>query len=121
MIAEEALTLVPTVLVGGLVINFLFAVPSWTRRKALFSSFAVIAALLSAKLYVDVQNKPINYYYVLDVPRYASMTEIRTAFKEASIRVHPDKKRSSDSSEFELVKRAYDVSGKQANGAMCEP
>ena len=55
--------------------------------------------------------KPKNYYELLDIPaRGLTEQELKKAFREASIRYHPDKNLDVDTTDLFLeVKQAKDI------------
>ena len=54
--------------------------------------------------------EPINYYNILGIPFDATDEEVRTAYREAARRVHPDTSKNPDTAEhFILIQRAYEV------------
>jgi DnaJ-class molecular chaperone len=60
-------------------------------------------------------NRTVDYYSVLNVPRDAAEEEIRRAYRQLASVSHPDKVQDPDmqplaSSNFVLVQEAYEVS-----------
>jgi len=51
----------------------------------------------------------VSYYDLLGVKETASASEVKSAYREASKRYHPDRLGSADSHLFVLVGRAYEV------------
>ncbi len=52
----------------------------------------------------------LDYYAILGVPRNASVEDIRRAYREAALRLHPDKNEGPDATELFLqVNKAYEV------------
>ena len=60
---------------------------------------------------MKIIEKPKNYYELLDIPaRGLTEQELKKAFREASIRYHPDKNLDVDTTDLFLeVKQAKDV------------
>lgn len=57
----------------------------------------------------------VSYYSILNVPREASSSEIKRAYKNLAQTFHPDKHntaalRENAASEFSLINEAYEVS-----------
>ena len=52
----------------------------------------------------------LDYYAILGIPRSASVEDIRRAYREAALRLHPDKNPGEEAAELFLqVNRAYEV------------
>jgi diphthamide biosynthesis protein 4 len=53
----------------------------------------------------------LDHYEILGVPPTASLEEIKTAFRHAALRLHPDKKISTenDTEDFIKIQQAWDV------------
>jgi Ca-activated chloride channel family protein len=52
----------------------------------------------------------LDYYAILGIPRSASVEDIRRAYREAALRLHPDKNRGEEAAELFLqVNKAYEV------------
>ncbi|MDX5320214.1 MAG: DnaJ domain-containing protein, partial [Bacteroidota bacterium] len=54
-----------------------------------------------------------NFYSILGLPDYASLEEVRQAFKKLALRYHPDKNPGDDQAEerFKEISNAYHVLG----------
>ena len=50
-----------------------------------------------------------TWYEILEVEPGVTETELKKAYRRLSLVYHPDKSGSSDSSDFQVLKRAYDV------------
>lgn len=55
---------------------------------------------------IDIQSMEPNYYEMLNVPRLASVVEMRQGLRKASLQHHPDK---TDDGTFLELREAYDV------------
>jgi diphthamide biosynthesis protein 4 len=51
----------------------------------------------------------IDHYEILGVPPTASVEEIKTAFRQAALRLHPDKTGTRNESEFLKIQHAWDI------------
>ena len=61
----------------------------------------------------------LDYYAILGIPRSASVEDIRRAYREAALRLHPDKNPGEEAAELFLqVNKAYEVlsDGEQRSG-----
>lgn len=56
-------------------------------------------------------DKPADYYNLLNIPRDATVQEIRKAFKNLALKMHPDKNKEDPEAEQKFIKiaKAYDV------------
>lgn len=51
----------------------------------------------------------VSYYKLLGIPKTATQTEIRTAYRKKALDVHPDKGGSNSADAFVTLQKAYDV------------
>lgn len=51
----------------------------------------------------------MDYYKILGVPKTASTDEIKKAYRQLSLKHHPDKNPNKDSTEFLKIQKAYEV------------
>jgi len=51
----------------------------------------------------------MNYYELLDIPFYASSTEISHAYRKKIRNYHPDKTRRADLDKFYQIQEAYEI------------
>lgn len=75
--------------------------PTWTVRWGCFLALASLAVLVTG-------NKDL--YEVLGLGRGASMAEIKKAYRQLSLKYHPDKNPSEDAAaRFAEVASAYEI------------
>lgn len=51
----------------------------------------------------------INHYKILNVPENATEMQIKKAFRNLALKLHPDKTKSQNSTEFLRIKNSYDI------------
>ena len=59
-----------------------------------------------------MSNEEINHYHVLTVNNFASIDEIKRAYKIQSLKLHPDKNRDNieeATKAFDALKKSYDI------------
>jgi hypothetical protein len=80
------------------------------KGKGLAVSLALLSALSAYQLRAEAAAMPSNYYELLGTPRGASSSDLRKAFRQASLRVHPDKDPSeSAAAQFKQLTDAHAV------------
>ena len=80
------------------------------RGKGLAVSIALLSALSAYQLRAEAAAMPPNYYELLGTPRGAPSSDLRKAFRQASLRVHPDKDPSeSAAAQFKQLTDAHAV------------
>ena len=63
---------------------------------------------------MDVYNQEDNFYHMVGVGRDASFADIKRAFRQRSVELHPDKNPSPTATEeFNRLRVAFDVCSKE--------
>jgi curved DNA-binding protein CbpA len=72
----------------------------------------LLLALVLVSCLADDTIPNIDPYEVLGVPRTATQSEIRSAYKKLALQYHPDKNQGEDTSDiFSSINAAYDILG----------
>ena len=84
------------------------------RRKAAAIAGCLLAAATAAKLGYEVANKAPSYFDMMDVSPTASSADVKRGYKQAALKLHPDKRQGLGEEEdgdeaFLALKAAYDV------------
>ena len=86
------------------------------RRKAAAITGCLLALASSAKVGYEVTNKAPSYFDMMEVLPTASVADIKKGYKQAALKVHPDKRQglgeeeaAAAEEEFLALKAAYDV------------
>eukprot|EP00392_Amoebophrya_sp_AT5.2_P014578 g14739.t1 len=87
------------------------APPLWARLLCccLTWSFSTTLFFPEAQSQSSTDNHSHNLYRTLGVPRSASLAEIKRAFRQRSLELHPDKSPGAPETAFLTLKEAYDI------------
>ena len=78
-------------------------------RNFLFAA-AFLAAVALGGEFMEWQQRPPNYYRILEVDRTTTPAELKRAYRDATLRYHPDKNKSPDAPAlFQAATEAYET------------
>lgn len=78
------------------VCQYLLTSPKFPKpRNILFAIAFLFAVAMAGEMY-EWQSRPANLYSVLEVDRSATAAELKRAYRDATLKYHPDKNKSPD-------------------------
>jgi hypothetical protein len=103
--------------INGLLLHLVIIAPAcqyiltkFPKPTNILYAVAFLATIALAGEMHEWQSKPSNYYSVLDIDRSATTVELKKAYREATLKYHPDKNKSPDAAEkFQACQDAYDT------------
>mmetsp|Transcript_28388 Transcript_28388/g.76489 ORF Transcript_28388/g.76489 Transcript_28388/m.76489 type:complete len:386 (+) Transcript_28388:56-1213(+) len=81
------------------------------RRRGITLAIFVLSIVAAIKVGIDIAGRPPNYFEVLEVPTTATSSEIKRAYKQKSLEMHPDKNPEDPDAQdkFTKMRGAYEV------------
>ncbi|TDH64756.1 hypothetical protein CCR75_001383 [Bremia lactucae] len=84
----------------------------YSKRRGFIYSVAFLVAITAITIGSDLYSQEGNFYHVIGVDRDASYADIKRAFRQRSVELHPDKNPSPSATEdFNRLRMAFDVLG----------
>ncbi|TMW55140.1 hypothetical protein Poli38472_013902 [Pythium oligandrum] len=84
----------------------------FSKRQGFFYAVAFLVAMAALAIGVEFSEQASNFYHIVGVPRDASLSDIKKAFRVRSVELHPDKNPSANAAaEFTRLRLAFDVLG----------
>ncbi|EEY54997.1 uncharacterized protein PITG_08580 [Phytophthora infestans T30-4] len=84
----------------------------FSKRRGFIYAVAFLVAIAAVTIGMDLYAQEENFYHLVGVGRDASYTDIKRAFRQRSVELHPDKNPSPTASEdFNRLRLAFDVLG----------
>ncbi|KAF4322673.1 hypothetical protein BBO99_00002741 [Phytophthora kernoviae] len=84
----------------------------FSKRRAFYYAVGFLLALAIITITYDFHSQGSNFYHVVGVSRDSSFTDIKRAFRQRSVELHPDKNPSPTATEdFNRLRLAFDVLG----------
>ncbi|ETI43290.1 hypothetical protein F441_11655 [Phytophthora nicotianae CJ01A1] len=84
----------------------------FSKRRGFIYAVAFLVAIAAVTIGMDLYAQEENFYHLMDVDRDASYADIKRAFRQRSVELHPDKNPSPTASEeFNRLRLAFDVLG----------
>lgn len=81
-----------------------------SRKSKLIVTLLIVGLAFIVKFGYENSLQTPNFYSKLEINRYASVLDVRKAYKKISKQLHPDKNTAPDADEqFQAIKKAYDV------------
>ena len=81
--------------------------------RSMLMALAVLAALTASRVAVEQMQRPPNFYRVVGVHRGSTAAEMKKAFRERSLDLHPDKNPGKEvdaaQADFQRLQDAYAV------------
>ncbi|KAG6623511.1 molecular chaperone DnaJ [Phytophthora cinnamomi] len=82
------------------------------KRRAFFYAVAFLVAIAAVTIGMDLHEQENNFYHVVGIDREASYADIKRAFRQRSVELHPDKNPSPTATEeFNRLRLAFDILG----------
>ncbi|KAL3670558.1 hypothetical protein V7S43_004872 [Phytophthora oleae] len=84
----------------------------FSKQRGFFYAVAFLLAITVVAIGMDLYEQESNFYHVVGVNREASYSDIKRAFRQRSIEIHPDKNPSPTATEeFNRLRLAFDILG----------
>ncbi|CEG41860.1 Molecular chaperone (DnaJ superfamily) [Plasmopara halstedii] len=94
------------------VISWILKPGRFSKRRGFFYAVAFLVAIAVATVGMDLYEQEGNLYHVVGVNRDASYADIKRAFRQRSVELHPDKNPSPSAvEEFNRLRLAFDILG----------
>jgi hypothetical protein len=92
------------------VCQYLLTSPKFPKpRNFLYAVFFLAAVALAGEV-SEWQSRPANFYRILEVDRDASASQLKAAYRQASMKYHPDKSKLPDAAvHFQAATEAHEV------------
>ncbi|KAG2941849.1 hypothetical protein JG687_00004804 [Phytophthora cactorum] len=84
----------------------------FSKRRGFIYAVAFLVAIAAVTIGMDLYAQEENFYHLVGVDRDSSYADIKRAFRQRSVELHPDKNRSPTASEeFNRLRLAFDILG----------
>ncbi|KAG7386496.1 hypothetical protein PHYPSEUDO_015596 [Phytophthora pseudosyringae] len=82
----------------------------FSKRRGFCFAVAFLVAIAAVTIGMDLYEQESNFYHVVGVNRDAAFADIKRAFRQRSVELHPDKNPSPTATEeFNRLRMAFDV------------
>lgn len=94
------------------VISWVLKPGRYSKRRGFFYAVTFLVAIAVVTIGMDLRAQKGNFYHVIGVDRDASYADIKRAFRQRSVELHPDKNPSPSAvEEFNRLRLAFDILG----------
>ncbi|CAI5700935.1 hypothetical protein KXD40_008441 [Peronospora effusa] len=84
----------------------------YSKRRGLIYAVTALVAIAAITIGMDVYDQKENFYHMVGIGRDASFADIKRAFRQRSVELHPDKNPSPTATEeFNRLRLAFDILG----------
>jgi hypothetical protein len=82
----------------------------FSKRRGFLYAVAFLVVVAAITIGMDLYEQEANFYHVVGVDREAAFVDIKRAFRQRSVELHPDKNPSPTATEvFNRLRLAFDV------------
>ncbi|OWZ22960.1 hypothetical protein PHMEG_0002231 [Phytophthora megakarya] len=110
--AESSQGILVQMFVISPVISWILKPGRFSQRRGFLYAVAFLVAIAVVTIGMDLYEQEANFYHVVGVDRDASYADIKRAFRQRSVELHPDKNPSPTATEeFNRLRLAFDTLG----------
>ncbi|CAH0473826.1 unnamed protein product [Peronospora belbahrii] len=109
---ESSLGVLIQMFVISPIISWILKPGRFSKQLAFFYAVTFLVVVAAITISTNVYEQEANFYHMMAVDRDASYAEIKRAFRQRSVELHPDKNASpSAMEEFNRLRLAFDILG----------